>query len=73
MWLSENLIHQDSNFELNELKEDPPQYELKKNEQPIPAVMPDDVAVLKKAVELLQIEMWKLKGEVEEMKKKEKK
>lgn len=68
---SENGYIKNVNQNIDSIKEDnTPQYKPLKKEKP---ALPDDVEVLKKAVELLQIEMWKLKGEVEEMKKKEKK
>jgi hypothetical protein len=50
--------------------EPPPQYESnKKKETKKEDPLPSDVEVLKKAVELLQVEMWKLKAEVEDIKK----
>ena len=56
----------------NLIQEPPPQYEIKKEVQEKAKPLPSDIDIdiLKKAVELLQIEMWKLKSEMEELKKK---
>lgn len=67
--LGEGENYLDNNLN-NLVSEPPPQYESKKTkeakkEEPLPS----DFEILKKTVELLQIEMWKLKAEMEELKR----
>lgn len=51
------------------LEEDISIYENKKNVKSEKEQLPSDLEILKKAMELMQIEIWKLKHEIEEIKK----
>jgi transcriptional regulator with XRE-family HTH domain len=70
--MSENILDTNPN---NLASEPPANYERKNNNEDDvrkehkKEALPSDVEVLKKAVELLQVEMWKLKAEVEDIKK----